>query len=263
MGGQPVQRLTSPAGAIVSYDRYGSGPPLVLVHGSFSDHKTNWAFVRPLFEGLFTVHAIARRGRGETAATEGHSLEDESGDVAEVIRAIGEPAFLLGHSYGAHTALVAATAVPDRVRKLVIYEPAWPRVVAQEALEQLEALARAGDWEGLAVTFFHERLSVPLEELVELRTTELWPPIIADAKASLGDLRALCRYDFKAERFRELRAPVLLQVGTESPRELYVTDDLAAVLPDVRIEELPGQAHEGMTTAPRMYAEAVSRFLLA
>jgi hypothetical protein len=26
-------RLTSPAGATVSYDQYGSGPPLVLVHG--------------------------------------------------------------------------------------------------------------------------------------------------------------------------------------------------------------------------------------
>ncbi len=57
--------------------------------------------------------------------------------------------------------------------------------------------------------------------------------------------------------------PVMLQIGTESPRDLYVTDALAAVLPDVRIEELPGQAHEGMTTAPEMYAEAVSRFLLS
>jgi pimeloyl-ACP methyl ester carboxylesterase len=99
--------------------------------------------------------------------------------------------------------------------------------------------------------------------LAELRTAELWPPIIADAEASLGDLRALSRYDFNAERFRELRVPVLLQIGTESPRDLYVTDDLAAVLPHVRIEELPGQAHEGMTTAPKMYAEAVSRFLLS
>jgi pimeloyl-ACP methyl ester carboxylesterase len=79
---------------------------------------------------------------------------------------------------------------------------------------------------------------------------------------TVGDLRALSRYDFKAERFRELRVPVMLQIGTESPRGLYVTDALAAVLPDARIEELPGQAHEGMTTAPEMYAKAVTRFLL-
>ena len=54
----------------------------------------------------------------------------------------------------------------------------------------------------------------------------------------------------------------MLQIGTESPRHLYVTDALATVLPDTRIEELPGQAHEAMTTAPRMYAESVSRFCL-
>ena len=258
-----MQRLNSPAGATVSYDQYGSGPPLVLVHGAFSDHKTNWEFVKPLFEKVFTVHAIARRGRGETDATEGHSLEDESRDVVAVIQSIGEPAFLLGHSYGAQAALAAAATVPDRVRKLVLYEGLWPRVVGKEAMARLEALAQAGDWEGFTVTFFRDRLLVPVDELDQLRATELWPPIIADAKASLGDLRALSRYDFQAERFRELRIPVMLQIGTESRRDLYVTDALASVLPDVRVEELPGQAHEGMTTAPEMYAEAVTRFLLS
>ena len=258
-----MQRLTSPAGATVSYDQYGSGPPLVLVHGGFSDHKTNWAFVKSLFEKQFTVYAIARRGRGETDTTIGHSLEDESLDVVALIQSIGEPVFLLGHSYGAQTALAAAAQVPDRIRKLVLYEAPWPHVVGKEAMGRLEELAQAGDWEGFAVTFFHDTLFVPVEELDALRATELWPPIIADAAASLGDLRALSRYDFLAERFRELRVPVMLQIGTESPRDLYVTDALAAVLSDVRIEALPGQAHEGMTTAPEMYAEAVSRFLLS
>ena len=257
-----MQHIISSAGVRVSYDTYGSGPRLVLVHGGFSDHKTNWEFVKPLFEQQFTVYAIARRGRGETTGTEGHSLEDESMDVAALIQSLGDPVFLLGHSYGAQTALAAAAKVPDRVRKLVLYEAPWPRLVNTEVLARLEELAQASDWEGFAVTFFRDTLLVSVAELDELRATELWPSIIADAKASLGDLRALRRYDFKAERFRALRVPVLLQIGTESPRDLYVTDALAAVLPDVRIEELPGQAHEGMTTVPQMYAAAVSRFLL-
>ncbi len=255
--------VTSSSGVTVSYAQYGDGPPLVLVHGSFSDHETNWEFVKPLLEKQFTVYAIARRGRGETDATEGHSLEDEGRDVVALIRSIGEPVFLLGHSYGAQTALAAAAMVPDRIRKLVLYEPPWPRVIGKDALARLEQLAHTGDWDGFAVTFFRDTLSVPVEVLAELRGTELWPPITADAPATLGDLRALSRYDFAAERFRELRIPVLLQIGTESPRDLYVTDALGAVLPDVHIEELPGQAHEGMTTAPAMYAESVSCFLLS
>ena len=261
-GGRLLQRLASPSGATVSYEVSGRGLPLVLVHGSFSDHETNWEFVKPLFEKRFTVYAIARRGRGETDATVGHSLEDESIDVVAVIQAIDAPVFLLGHSYGAHTALAAAAKVPDRIGKLVLYEPAWPHLVAGEAMARLEGLARAGDWEGFPMSFFRDRLLVPVEELEALRATELWPPVLADAEATLGDLRALHRYDFRAGRFRELRVPVLLQIGTESRRDLYVSDALAAVLPDVRIQELPGQAHEGMTTAPELYAENVSRFLL-
>jgi pimeloyl-ACP methyl ester carboxylesterase len=181
-----MRRINSPARVTLSYDKYGDGPPLVLVHGGFSDHRTNWEFVKPLFERQFTVHAVARRGRGETDATEGHSLEDEGADVAALVESIGEPVFLLGHSYGAQAALAAAAQVPDRVRKLALYEPPWPRLFGGEALARLEGLARDGRWDDFAVTFFRDSLRVPVEELDELRATELWPPIIADAQATLG-----------------------------------------------------------------------------
>lgn len=257
-----MQFITSPTHTTISYDKYGSGPPLVLIHGGFSDHHANWEFVKPLFEKQFTVYAIARRGRGKTDATVDHRLEDESLDVVTLIRAIDEPVFLLGHSYGAQTALAAAAKVPERVAKLVLYEAPCPRMLGKEALARLEELARNGDWDSFALTFFRDQLCVPVEDLEQLRTTELWQPIIADARATLNDLRALSQYNFNAEHFRSLQVPVLLQIGAESPRDLYVTDALAAVLPDVRIEALPGQAHEGMTTAPKMYAESVSRFFL-
>jgi pimeloyl-ACP methyl ester carboxylesterase len=256
-----TRRLTSPNGVTISYDTNGDGPPLVLVHGAFSDHRTNWEFVAPMLAAQFTVYAMARRGRGGTDATEGHGIEDEGRDVAALIEFIGAPVFLLGHSYGAQAALAAAAMVPGQVRKLVLYEAPWPQLMADEPLARLEVLAKKGDWDAFAVVFFRDVLTVPVEELDALRATDLWPPIVADAPASLGDLRAVNRYRFDANRFAGLRMPVLLQTGSESPRDLYVTDALAAVLPDARIEPLAGQAHEGMTTAPGLYAEAVLRFL--
>jgi pimeloyl-ACP methyl ester carboxylesterase len=256
------KRITSPDGATLSYQRYGTGPPLVLVHGSFGDDDANWEFVKPILRERFTVYAIARRGRGETDATQGHCLEDEARDVAALIQAVGEPVFLLGHSYGAHCSLAAAALAPESIRKLVLYEAAWPRNISPEALATLEELAAAGAWEDFAIAFFLDVLSVPVKDLDALRATELWPPILADARASLGDVRALARYDFKPERFNGLQMPVLLQIGSESPRDLYVTDALADTLPDVQIQSLSGQAHEGMTTAPEMYAQAVIGFLL-
>ncbi len=238
-----MQHITSPDGTRVSYDVYGAGPPLVLVHGSFNDHRTNWEFVKPFFEKQFTVYALARRGRGRggTDATKGHTVEDESRDVSALIESIEEPVFLLGHSYGAQVALGAAANILDRVRKLVLYEPPWPSTIRSDTLARLEELARVGNWNELPATFFQETFSIPMQELEELR--------------------ALSRYIFSAARFHGLHVPVLLQVGTESPRDKFVTDTLAKVLPDARVEALSGQAHEGMTMAPEQYAASVFRFL--
>lgn len=256
-----MDSVSSRSGVRVSYERSGRGPALVLVHGAFSDHHTNWEFVAPILHDSFTLYAVARRGRGETPATVGHTLEDEVDDVTAVVAAIGEPVFLLGHSYGAHCALGAAARVPEVVRRLVLYEPAWPSILSNPALARLEALAAAGDWDEFSMSFFRDTLFVPVADLEALRKTELWPPIVADARASLGDLRALKRHDFSADRYRQLAMPVLLQVGSESPRDLYVTDALAAVLPNAHVGVLEGQAHEGMTTAPGIYAESIARFL--
>ncbi len=67
---RPILRVVAVDGVSISYEKYGVGPSLVLVHGAFSDHRTNWEFVKPLLEKRFTVYAIARRGRGQTDATE-------------------------------------------------------------------------------------------------------------------------------------------------------------------------------------------------
>lgn len=254
-----MQFFSCPNGATLSYEKAGRGPPLVLVHGSFSDHETNWALVRPALEERYTVYAIARRGRGKT--TSGPTLLDEAEDLAAFLASLAEPAYLLGHSYGAQVALRAAADGPRHVRKLVLYEPPWPNTAPPEIIDRLKLRAANANWNGLAEDFFSQVLGLTRDDIDDLRAAGAWPSIVTDAEASLNDILALCGYRFDPVSFRELQVPVLLQVGTESPRDAFATDALASNLPLVEIQKLEGQAHEAMNTAPRLYAEAITQLL--
>jgi len=92
-----------------------------------------------------------------------------------------------------------------------------------------------------------------------MRATPLWPQIVADTPCTLHDLRAMRRYGFDPHRFTGLGVPVTLQIGSESPRARYATDALMAALPDAQVQELPGQEHDAMLTAPDLYASEVLR----
>ena len=253
--------LQSRQGVAITCDRFGTGPPLVLVHGSFCDHRTNWQFVAPEFARHVTVHALARRGRDKTDATEGHSVADEADDVAALIEAIDGPVHLLGHSYGALVALEAAPLVRQRIAKLVLYEPPLPEAVSAKEVAALEAFAAAGDWEGYTTAFLRDQLSLSDSDLADMRATPLWSQFVAEAPPTRHDLLALPGHSFDPKRFAGLDMPVMLQIGTESRRETYATDALAAVLPNARIVDLPGHGHDAVLTAPEVYARQVIGFL--
>jgi pimeloyl-ACP methyl ester carboxylesterase len=256
-----MQRVKSADGTTVSYEKYGSGPPLVLVHGAFSDHVTNWQECSSMLAEHFTVYAIARRGRGETTATEGHSVADEVADVVAVLRDIKEPVFLLGHSHGAICALDAAADYAEGVRRLVLYEPPDSPLVMPDDLPKLQVFVDNHDWDGL-VEAFMRILQVSAEEIAQIKTTPFWTVWTSDAKASANEIRAFAYHSFDYDRYRSLTIPVQLLIGSESPRDAYATDALAAVLPNARIVALEGTAHEGMTMVPEQFVAKVSEFLL-
>jgi pimeloyl-ACP methyl ester carboxylesterase len=246
-------------GGIISYTKGGQGPPLALVHGSFSDHESNWQFVKEAFERRFTVYAIARRGRGETPPTAGHSVADEADDLVALIDAVGEPVRVLGHSYGAVVAMEAALRSP-LLEKLILYEPPKPSIFPAALCERLGRMGERGEWDALVEAFLSEALLIPRADIDELKASDGWQDWIADAPVTLEDVAAVSRLDYSPERFAAIEIPVRLFVGSESVRELYQTDDLTPVLPDVRIVTLEGQAHEGMTTAPEQFVREVVRF---
>ena len=232
----------------------------MLVHGAFSDRHTNWEFVKPAFRKEFTVYAVARRGRGETDATEDHTLEDEVGDVVAVIEAVGEPVSWRGIPTARMRARRRGPAAGSSPKAGVV-QPPRPDLFRGDVLARLEALADAGAAGTVRVEFFATRSWSPFASSKRC-VPRMWPPTVADAAASMRDIRAFAKYEFEAGRYRAIDIPVHLQIGWESPRDLFVTDALAAVLPNALIGALPGQAHEGMTTARICTGRRSGAFLL-
>ena len=254
--------LTTPDGVQIGFESWGEGPPLVLIHGAFSNQRSNWCHIHRRLGEHFACHAISRRGRGHSAASRDHSLEEESRDAVTLIKSLNEPVRLLGHSYGALVALGAASIVPARVEKLVLYEAPRPEIVSEAARAFLRRLAELEDWEALAFHFFTDVLGVSHADMEGLTGTPDWQDTLTDTPASMTDLDVLSRYQFSPQSSGHLSMPVLLQIGSESQRDLYTTDVLRSVIPDSHIAVIEGEGHDAMTTAPDKYVRATLPFLL-
>ena len=259
--GALLEKAISGDGTPIAYWRSGSGPGLVLVHGTTADHS-RWETVLPLLEPHVTVYAIDRRGRGGSGDATDYSIEDEFGDVAAVVDAIGEPVDLLGHSYGALCALEASMRTAG-VRRLVLYEPPLGPVAPREFVNRLATLHAQGQREE-TVTAVLEFIGMPPEQIELVKSLPSWPNRVAAAHTVVREFQAEEAYVFQPERFAALTVPTLLLVGTDSPPEILAAHDaVSAAVPDAGVVTLSGQGHVAMLTAPDLFAREVLRFLHA
>lgn len=260
---ETIGHVTSPDGTSIGYGRSGTGPPLVLVHGTSGD-RTRWAPIMPALEAHFTVYAVDRRGRGLSGDAEAFALEREFEDLVAVVDSIEGPVDIVGHSYGALCALEAGIR-SSNVRRLVLYEPPadiGEPMYPEGVRERLERLIAAGERESALVTFFTEVVGMSDDELAQMRAAPSWPARVEAAHTVPREFDD-ADYVLGPERLARLSGPVLMLAGSESPRFLRrATEVVNAALPNSRIEVMDGQAHIANTTAPELFTRLVLDFLL-
>jgi pimeloyl-ACP methyl ester carboxylesterase len=138
--------------AAVHVETIGSGPRVVLVHGSVGGGWTTWWAQRPLAERFMLV-VPDRPGTPPNPPVEHVDFEEQAPLVAELLE---DGAHLVGHSYGGIISLYAAALRPDAVRSLTLIEPpAFALALDDPAVarlaEELRALwDRAGSMEPAA-----------------------------------------------------------------------------------------------------------------
>ena len=253
-------------GTPIAYERSGSGPPLVLVHGTTAS-RTRWATVLAALEAGHRVYAIDRRGRGESGDTQPYSVEREFEDVAAVVDAVaGESSGLvdlLGHSFGGLCAMEAALRT-SHIRRLIVYEgaPAGVLTVPTELVGRMQAQVDAGDRDGAVQTMMREVVRMPEEQLALLRSLPAWQARVAAAHTIPRELQATNTYRMDPGRMAQIRVETLLLLGGDSPSYFRETAEAAQrALPNARLVVLPGQQHAAMDTAPDLFVREVLAFL--
>lgn len=261
-----IEKVNSRDGTPIACYRSGSGPPMVLVAGTGAANPVAWPVV-PALEQRFTVYSVDRRGHGESGDAATYSIEREFEDIAAVVDSLGEPAHLLGHSYGGLCALEAALLTRN-IRKLILYEPfsiplPGAPVYSEGFLDRLEALLEAGNREGALAAHYYANVGMTPDEFESMKSSPAWPARLAAAETLLRELRADEQYRFDARRLKDLYTPTLLLLGGNSPDTIKDgTSALHAALPNSQIAVLPGQEHIAMYSAPDLFLREVLGFLL-
>lgn len=259
-----MEHVTSKDGTIIAYQRDGAGSPLLLVHGTTADHR-RWSAVSAQFEQYFTTYAVDRRGRGESTDASAYDVGREAEDVAAVVDTIGEPVFILAHSYGAVCSLEAAL-LTDKVRRMVLYEPPIPTglpLYPPGVPDRMQALIDSGELETALEVFMREVVRLPEHELEAYRRLPMWKVRIQLAPTIPREMAVDRTYSFDPDKFADLHAPTLLLLGADSPppfrQAIQVVD---SALPNSKIVSLPGQQHVAMDMNPDLFVNEVLRFLL-
>ncbi|MER7395257.1 alpha/beta hydrolase [Streptomyces sp. NPDC000151] len=263
-------------GVNLYYEVVGEGEPLVLVHGSWNDHRSWQPAIEADLRASFTVITYDRRGHGQSEKVPGQGTrrQDED-DLAALIERLGHaPAHVAGSSFGASIVLGLAARRPELFRSITVHEPPLVGVVADDpdSLAQLQPtmasvdaamdhLRKDEDEQG-ARLFVEEvalgpgmwdQLPAPLRETF-VTHAQTWLDEQTDPSWAVLDL----------DRLSACTMPVLLSRGSASPTWFStVLERLAAVMPQAQRQTFEGAGHIPHVTHPQEYTTVLTGFIRA
>jgi pimeloyl-ACP methyl ester carboxylesterase len=215
------------------YETYGSGRPLVLLHGGLMTIDLNFG---PLLDPLAArrqVIAVELQGHGHTADTDREvTIEALAGDVVALLDHLGiAEADLFGFSLGGLVACAVALDAPTRVRKLIVASADAHRPPGRES-------APLDD----------DRMPTPADFQAMRDAYEAVAPDPAHFDEFAARTSTMV-HEFPGwtDELRSLQAPTLLLFGDRDFSPLHDVVELTELLPNAQLAVLPGTTHLGVT----------------
>ncbi|MGR6917848.1 alpha/beta fold hydrolase [[Actinomadura] parvosata] len=264
-------------GGRIAYDVAGQGPLIVLAPGIGQIRAVFHPMAAELAAAGFRVATTDLRGHGESSDEwPSYTRTDVAGDLIALVKHLGGPAVLVGHSFAGGAATIAAAQEPDLVSAIVEFGP-FTRA-QQMSLGGMFSNAR------------YRKGTTLLMGASLLRSFGLWkryldhaypgakPAGYAEHIAALeADLRrpgrmavvARCGLSAPTDagaRLGDVRCPALIVMGTLDPDWADPRAEgegiVAAMQPGIaRLHMVEGAGHYAHAQFPREMAEVVLDFL--
>jgi pimeloyl-ACP methyl ester carboxylesterase len=231
-------------------DSWGSGPPLVLLHGGLVTNAT-WGQMAPGLAEHFRVLAPERRGHGHTPDVEGpftYALMAED-TIAFLEEVVGGPAHLVGWSDGGNIGLIVAFKRPDLVTKLVPISANF-NAEGTEA-EILEGFEEASG-EGAEFAFMRG-----LYEEASPDGPGHWPIVFEKIKRMGLD------YDppITVEDLGKITSPTLVMASDDDIVTMEHTVEMYRSIPNSQLAIVPGTSHVLVMEKPDEVNRLILEFL--
>jgi pimeloyl-ACP methyl ester carboxylesterase len=234
-------------GAKIWYAAYGSGAPVILLHGGLG-HGGNWGYQVPmLVSSGHRAVLIDSRGHGRsTRDLRPYTYELMAADVLAVMDALHlEKAPIVGWSDGACTALILGRQAPARVAGVFFFacnmDPSGTKTI--EASPILERC-------------FHRHT----QDYAELSST---PDQFKTFAAAVGQMQKT-EPNYSARDLAEIHVPVAIVQGEHDEFiKLEHAEYLARNIPGAKLILLPGVSHFAPLQRPEQFNHVLRAFLFS
>jgi pimeloyl-ACP methyl ester carboxylesterase len=262
-----VQFLDVPGGRL-AYDVTGSDDaPLVLCVAGMGDTRAAFRFLVPELVGAgYRVARMDQRGHGRSSVPWDLYGSPATGeDMLALIRHLGRPATIIGHSNAAAAAIWAAAQEPGRVSGVVLVDPFLRDAKMSPVLRLAEKIVTGSPL--LWTRFYYPSLykaarPADFDEYLRAMRVSLHEPGRMAALRGAPTEQGRCR-----ARIPELRCSVLIIMGTRDPdfpdavAEASAGEALIAPHTKVSLELIQGAGHYPHAELPEVTASAVLPFL--
>lgn len=237
----------------------GDATPILFLHGVGSD-KSVWQPQLDHFGRSRRAIAFDYPGYGESGFREGATRDDFAAAILAGMDALGiGRAHVCGLSLGGVIAIAMRAAAPDRITSLIIADSFAAHPDGQGIHDRSVAASQAMSMGDLAAAraplLLGKAASEELKEGIVATMAAIDPAAyrLGAAAVWLADQR---------DRAARIAVPTLILCGDEdSITPPSLSEELARLIPQSRLEILNGAGHLANAEQPKMFNEAIDRHL--